>query len=156
MELLLCKLAPAVQCLCDVSGLFCLRLAEACCRAAVQLLLVQACGEVYVSHAPRLPHVSCKTSLALLGRSAPVCALLASVPGVGAHHHGSGTCSTCAKGWLDSLGAVQAAAVLLVDTLGASKRAPSTPTSCAAARSRPRSWQTRRAQHVQSDQALPS
>ena len=33
------------------------RLAEARCRAAVQLLLVQAGGEVYVAHAPRLPQV---------------------------------------------------------------------------------------------------
>ena len=38
------------------------RLAEARCRAAVQLLLVQACGEVYVSHAPRLPQVTLATA----------------------------------------------------------------------------------------------
>lgn len=34
------------------------RLAEARCRAAIQLLLVQACGEVYASHAPRLPQAA--------------------------------------------------------------------------------------------------
>lgn len=39
------------------------RLAEARCRAAVQLLLVQACGEVYVSHAPRLPQVGLTLTL---------------------------------------------------------------------------------------------
>ena len=38
------------------------RLAEARCRAAVQLLLVQAGGEVYVAHAPRLPQVPTRTS----------------------------------------------------------------------------------------------
>jgi len=38
-----------------VAGAGARRLAEVRCRAAVQLLLVQAAGEIYVAHAPRLP-----------------------------------------------------------------------------------------------------
>jgi brefeldin A-inhibited guanine nucleotide-exchange protein len=34
------------------------RLAEARCRAAIQLLLVQASGEVYAAHSPRVPQAA--------------------------------------------------------------------------------------------------
>ncbi len=43
------------------------RLAEARCRAAIQLLLVQACGEVYARHAPRLPQAAAILMLDALG-----------------------------------------------------------------------------------------
>ncbi len=43
------------------------RLAEARCRAAIQLLLVQACGEVYAAHSPRLPQAAAILMLNALG-----------------------------------------------------------------------------------------
>jgi hypothetical protein len=46
-----------------VAGAGARRLAEARCRAAVQLLLVQASGEIYVAHAPRLPQVGARSNL---------------------------------------------------------------------------------------------
>ncbi len=50
-----------------VAGAGARRLAEARCRAAVQLLLVQAAGEIYVAHAPRLPQVRARGGLPVAG-----------------------------------------------------------------------------------------